>query len=843
MKNTSLIKSKKIWGAAIVAVLFSIFMLPIQAESSDWSFSAVKENPVVVDGRILTKDKTGDVSDWVEIARNGKYSLIVRKNFFNQQEFNYGDPEWQNVTYGFDYQNNEYSASRVRKYLNHWFNVGAPIPNTLGISGAYDVLPYNARLRDYTMQHNATIRAIGTASQMESLTDGISKPTKYQVGIGNDITFALSFGEVAEYASKLRFIHNVDGPIRISPPLAVVNFEKIAIPTGPGAITYSMWLRSPGSNNTASSMASNGTVYQSYLNPKTSNEQGFIYPAVWVDSAIFGNEAKKPVIIPPASFAVDGRVLTKEQTGDVSEWVEIAQSNGYSLIVRKNFINIQEFNYNNPPWQSINYGYDFKSNDYLTSRLRRYINHWFNILTPIPNTLNIPGVYDVLGPDARLRRFTMQSNAVYHIGTGTTKESLNTGLSRPSIYQTGVGDDVAFALSYGEAANYLSKAHFIRNAVPAQQPSTPIAVNNYNKISVPSGVNNGMWLRSPGDLANHAAALGSNEYNGTAFQMHVDATSTNSRGFIYPALWVGEGIFGEDKATIRVFHLNADTRALLEEEIFEIDPGNYGPYNAKTFTGFGAGYLAPDSDPHIGVVSADETKSITYLYPPYIPMATIRVFHRNADTRDLLQEEIYEIAPGNYGPYYARAFTGFSSGYLAPDSDPHVGFVNAGETKSVTYLYPPYIPMATIRVFHRNADTRDLLQEEIYEIAPGNYGPYYARAFTGFSSGYLAPDSDPHVGFVNAGETKSVTYLYPPYIPPVYVYYNSNYPDGTNVLRMVAVTPNTYYTIEDQGFTFDLYEFADWNTYPDGRGFTYNNGQSIYVTGNIYLYAQWKRKY
>ena len=388
-------------------------------------------------------------------------------------------------------------------------------------------------------------------------------------------------------------------------------------------------------------------------------------------------------------IVVDGRVLTKQQTGDVSDWVEIAQCDGYSLIVRKNFINIQENNYGNPLWQSVNYSYDLKTTNYRVSRVRDYINQWFNTGAQIPNKPG-QGVYDVLPWGARLRNFTVQNTAINVLGTCYSKLSLTDGLSRPGIYQVGIGDDVAFALSYGEAAEFCSVMRALRSAEAAWWYPHPFAVKNFSNISIPAGVTNGMWLRSPGDVTGTAGAMSS---IGTVFQFYVDPKIAGGTGFIYPALWVNKGIFGEDKATINVFHRNADTGELIEPkpETHSVNPGNYGPYNAKTF----------------------------------------------------------------------------------PD-----------------------------------------------------YGP-----------GYLADYSDPPQGVVKAGETKNITYLYPPYVPPVYVIYHPNGGDG--LIKIVPVTPNTYYTIEDQGYTGLFRIFRCWNTSPNGVGNEYYVGDKIFVTDTIVLYAYW----
>ena len=743
----------------------------IEEKDSVWPFSGASGSPIVTDGRILTKDKTGDVSDWVEIARNGKYSLIVRKNFINRQEFNYGNPEWQSATFTNNYSNNDYMDSRVRHNINHWFNILVPIPNNLGIPGVYDVLPWNSRLRDYTMQSNATLQAIGTSNYRISLTDGISRPTFYQVGIGDDIAFSLSFGEAAEFASIMRFMRNEETALWNSPALAAKNFAKIVIPTrSPGS--YNMWLRSLADKNMASSMNSSGTVFQSNLNSNLANDYGFIYPAVWVDSEIFGNQPKKPMYEPPAPSVVDGRILTKEQTGDISEWVEIAKSNGYSLIVRKNFVNQQGFNYGNPLWQSVNYGYDFESNNYMTSRIRHNINHWFNIGFPLPNNLGIKETDDVLPWDARLRKFTVQNNANYNIGTSSTFASLNDGISRPSNYKVGIGNDVAFALSYAEAANFLSKTHFVHNANPALQPSHPLALLNYSKISFPPGGSDVMWLRSPGDVARTAGALSNYNYYGAVFQADVYSGNTLSRGFIYPALWVGEGIFG-DKATINVFHKDADTGNLLDpQETHSVNAGKYGPYNAKTFPNYGAGYLASGSDPREGVVDEGETRNITYLYPPYMPPVHV-FYHPNGGKGE------YKMAPVTRNEPY----TVEDQGYTMEMFD----FVNWNTESNGG---------GTTR---NNGDT-----------------------------------------FIVTGDTTLYAQWKPQPAGRVSVIYEPN--GGVGVRREVQVIKGSSYSFEDMEYTMHLFNFAGWNTTPNGHGVTKNIGEIDTINGDMILYAQWKRK-
>jgi hypothetical protein len=63
---------------------------------------------------------------------------------------------------------------------------------------------------------------------------------------------------------------------------------------------------------------------------------------------------------------------------------------------------------------------------------------------------------------------------------------------------------------------------------------------------------------------------------------------------------------------------------------------------------------------------------------------------------------------------------------------------------------------------------------------------------------------------------------------------------GTGNVNVVSVPQNSNYTIVNQGYTRVRYEFIGWNTRSDGLGTYYLNGQVIFVTNNIILYAQWR---
>ncbi|MCL2360008.1 MAG: hypothetical protein FWC74_09700, partial [Candidatus Bathyarchaeota archaeon] len=165
---------------------------------------------------------------------------------------------------------------------------------------------------------------------------------------------------------------------------------------------------------------------------------------------------------------------------------------------------------------------DYFADDCL---VRGCVNAWFNGVAS--------GGADSLPVGARLRGYTMRHTAATVVGSCGVEVSLFDGFSKPTFVQAGVGDDVAFVLSFGEAANFLSLSFFDGNV--GFLGSGFGACVGFAKLSVPFVGGCGMWLRSPGDLGSVVGCLDS---GGRVFQ-----SSTGGNGFVYPAVWVHSSIF------------------------------------------------------------------------------------------------------------------------------------------------------------------------------------------------------------------------------------------------------------------------------------------------------------
>ena len=449
---------------------------------------------------------------------------------------------------------------------------------------------------------------------------------------------------------------------------------------------------------------------------------------------------------------VTGRLLTPDQSGDTSNWVEIARSDDYSLIVRQQFININQAASvrNEPIFQFSVFGL---TNDYRGSNLQANVNNWFNG--------NAAGAADNLPSNARLRSFTVQSDAVSKLGTSGTKASIANGLSIPSAKQVGTGNDIAFVLSYSESANFLSNTHYVYDAVPVMQASPSQAYENFGRIALPTISYFHMSLRSPGDSPANVSALSSHvSPSGQCFQVALNVYGGSSLGLIYPALWVKSEIFNTT-GTVQVAHLDAANGSVLSFESFTVPAGAYGPYPPKVFNGYDNGVLLSYYDAASGTIKAGEVKTIIYQYSVKRVEGTIQIMHVDLTTNTVLWTETFNLPPGQYGPYYPFVFPGYNAGYVLGNSAPISGTINAGETKTIAFGYTKLGSTCTIVVTHQYSDGY-VFKQDTYTVPLGTYGPYYPVNLSGaYDPGFWDPTSAPVQGVATvSGSTIEIRFIY-----------------------------------------------------------------------------------
>lgn len=70
------------------------------------------------------------------------------------------------------------------------------------------------------------------------------------------------------------------------------------------------------------------------------------------------------------------------------------------------------------------------------------------------------------------------------------------------------------------------------------------------------------------------------------------------------------------------------------------------------------------------------------------------------------------------------------------------------------------------------------------------------------------------------------------------VTFNAN--GGTGTMSVQTFTGNESQALAANAFTKEGYEFVNWNTMADGSGNSYSDKQTITLTDNMTLYAQWR---
>jgi hypothetical protein len=291
------------------------------------AFAADADGTYGVVGRVLYPSATGDIAPWVEIARNGDSSLIVRSTYiryfptespdpiYNTPLFNYG--VYANIYAAI--HNNSYMDSRVRKVINSWF-ADAVIVSGKDTSGkvhetrSREQLPKDAILRKFTLKNHA-VTNLGGSCYPNALLSGLSypKPGEFSGAFNStatDVAFALSYSEVGNFCSIGTFMYGRLPAIQPSPELAQKNYSKITIP---GDYGYGMWLRSVGTEEEYAAVltgpfyfTTGGIAFQHTV-MLTNSERGLIYPALWVYGDIF----LKAELIYDSNFAPNETVTKK----------------------------------------------------------------------------------------------------------------------------------------------------------------------------------------------------------------------------------------------------------------------------------------------------------------------------------------------------------------------------------------------------------------------------------------------------------------------------------------------------------------------------------------------------
>jgi len=747
----------------LIALLMAMAALaPVQSLAyADFNYT------VGVNGRVLSAGRAGDSSDWIEIARNDGFSLIVRKDVLPGGF----------AAYATSGVNNSYSVSNARNLVNNWFC------NTLSSS---------ARLRGFTACNNA----ISDLGAFGSTGYGVSKPTGGLARTGNDVAFLLSFAEAANFCSMQYATSSSSWTS--SPSVAQANFNKLTqLPTSPPQQDF-WWLRSAGWNgNNASSVGTHSSAMQSCVfasSAITSAGYCYIRPALWVNSAIFEPDTVVSCIYVTHRDAQTGAVL---------------QSNTYTLNIS------QPTSYG--PYNALNF------TGYQAGVLASYSDAPSGIINP-GATKNITWLYTVASQASviNVNHVDAQTGAVM------LSNSYPLNISQPTSYgpynaQVFAGYQAGVLASYSDPASGTISPGQSKNITWLYTRSYQVATVNVVHRDAQSGA----VLQSNSYQFNINQATTYGPYQAGSFTGYsagqLAATSDPASGTINPGetknvTWLYNRL--NQEATINVRHLDAQTGAVLQSNSYTLSfnaPNSYGPYPALNFTGYQAGVLASYSDPASGTVGPGETKNITWLYTRLVQTSIIDVKHIDAQTGTVLLNETFRFdisQPTVYGHYSSKTFAGYLAGVLATYGDPASGIINPGETKNVIYLYTRASVNATVNVLHVNLSSGSVLQTDNYSFnisQPTSYGPYGARSIPGFGAGVLAPFGDAAAGSINPGETKNVIYLYTPVLV-------------LSTVNIVHKDAQTGAVLMNESFTFNISQPVNYGPYEPRRIAGYNDG-------------------
>jgi hypothetical protein len=234
-----------------------------------------------------------------------------------------------------------------------------------------------------------------------------------------------------------RYVLGIDSRLTFE---AVAQGRYLADSLNGTKVTWSIGAGSGGTMDSATGIFTGATTVGTYTVTATSVEDPTKKATVQLNVAAATVNVASTRYIPAA------------KAGDTSDWIEIATSEHYSLLVRRDNI---------PQTAAAS------ASNYTTSPQRTAVNDWF-------------AGDSTMGDSAPLRRFAMKNSAMTYVGVHT---SLQTGRCVPAAGTDGAtGDDVAFLGSYAEYGLFCS----LQNDSGTPPPYTPAVAGaqaNFNMLN------------------------------------------------------------------------------------------------------------------------------------------------------------------------------------------------------------------------------------------------------------------------------------------------------------------------------------------------------------------------
>jgi len=222
--------------------------------------------PTIATTRYISAAAAGDVSDWVEIATNGRYSLMVRRDYLPTR-----------MT-GIVAADGTYNGSKQQNIINTWF---ADTNATTGLTAA-------APLRSVIVG-NTAMSDLGT---FPNITIGFSAPAGSIGATGANTAFALSYSEYYLFAgtgrmdSATNFLTNINPTGTINSLFISQNWDSskttLIISRTKGSdtsnpVVNTIYFYPPNPDWAGAVAVNNLTAVNSHYS--------YAQPAVWIDTA------------------------------------------------------------------------------------------------------------------------------------------------------------------------------------------------------------------------------------------------------------------------------------------------------------------------------------------------------------------------------------------------------------------------------------------------------------------------------------------------------------------------------------------------------------------------------
>jgi uncharacterized repeat protein (TIGR02543 family) len=229
-----------------------------------------------------------------------------------------------------------------------------------------------------------------------------------------------------------------------------------------------------------------------------------------------------------------------------------------------------------------------------------------------------------------------------------------------------------------------------------------------------------------------------------------------------------------------------------------------------------------------------DKQQVDVTYNPNGGVGAINVVSVNTNSNYSIQNQGYTRTDHTFNGWNTRA-DGTGTGY----ADNQIIYVTAPVTlyamwkpdiQQVDVTYNPNGGVGSINVVNVNINTNYTILDQNYTRVNHSFIGWNTRA-DGTGTNYSNSS--------NIYVSTSIT-LYAQWsedVQQVKVIYDPN--GGVGLVNEVYVNVNSNYTIQNQGYTMAGNNFTGWNTRADGTGTGYSDNQTIYVTAQITLYAQW----